>query len=155
MRTVRTKGIYLLTGVIILLSVLAFDGHKDQLFATTYKNYEAPKIFSDVLTIIQKNYVEQIDLKSLVYNSIKGMVANLDPHSSFMPPEMYKELQVETKGSFGGLGLEITVKDGILTVVSPIEDTPADRAGIKPGDKIIKIEILINPRINENDDSFL
>jgi carboxyl-terminal processing protease len=140
MRTLRTKGIYLLTGVIILLSVLAFDGHKDQLFATTYKNYEALKIFSDVLTIIQKNYVEQIDLKSLVYNAIKGMVANLDPHSSFMPPEMYKELQVETKGSFGGLGLEITFKDGILTVVSPIEDTPADRAGVKPGDKIIKIE---------------
>jgi len=140
MRMFRTKGMLLLTGVIILLSVLVIGGHKDQLLATTYKNYEALKIFSDVLTIIQKNYVEQIDLKSLVYNAIKGMVSNLDPHSSFMPPEMYKELQVETKGSFGGLGLEITFKDGFLTVVSPIEDTPADRAGIKPGDKIIKIE---------------
>lgn len=143
MRKFRTKSTYILTAVIILLSVLVFDGHKEQLLATTYKNYEALKIFSDVLTIIQKNYVEQIDLKSLVYNAIKGMVANLDPHSSFMPPEMYKELQVETKGSFGGLGLEITFKDGILTVVSPIEDTPADRAGIKPGDKIIKIENVL------------
>jgi carboxyl-terminal processing protease len=140
MRMFRTKGMLLLTGVIILLSVLITGGHNDQLLATTYKNYEALRIFSDVLTIIQKNYVEQIDLKSLVYNAIKGMVSNLDPHSSFMPPEMYKELQVETKGSFGGLGLEITFKDGFLTVVSPIEDTPADRAGIKPGDKIIKIE---------------
>jgi carboxyl-terminal processing protease len=140
MRTFKVKSVYLLTGVIILLSVLITGGYKDQLLATTYKNYEALKIFSDVLTIIQKNYVEQIDLKSLVYNAIKGMVSNLDPHSSFMPPEMYKELQVETKGSFGGLGLEITFKDGVLTVVSPIEDTPADRVGIKPGDKIIKIE---------------
>jgi carboxyl-terminal processing protease len=140
MRTFKSTSTYIVTGLFILLAVLAFDGHREQLLATTYKNYEALKIFSDVLTIIQKNYVEQIDLKSLVYNAIKGMVANLDPHSSFMPPEMYKELQVETKGSFGGLGLEITIKDGILTVVSPIEDTPADRAGIKPGDKIIKIE---------------
>jgi carboxyl-terminal processing protease len=124
----------------IAATALLTGGIGEKLSATTYKNYESLKIFSDVLTIIQKNYVEVVDLKSLVYNSIKGMVTNLDPHSSFMPPDVYKELQVETKGSFGGLGIEITMKDGILTVVTPIEDTPADRVGLKPGDKIIKIE---------------
>ena len=141
MRPLKSKiAVLLLISCCAVLFSLFIDGNKATLLATTYKNYEALKVFSDVLTIIQKNYVEEIDLKNLVYNAIKGMVANLDPHSSFMPPETYKELQVETKGSFGGLGLEITTKDGILTVVTPIEDTPADRAGIKPGDKIIKIE---------------
>jgi carboxyl-terminal processing protease len=141
MRPLKSKiAVLLLISCCVVLFSLFIDGNKAPLLATTYKNYEALKVFSDVLTIIQKNYVEEIDLKNLVYNAIKGMVANLDPHSSFMPPETYKELQVETKGSFGGLGLEITTKDGILTVVTPIEDTPADRAGIKPGDKIIKIE---------------
>ncbi len=136
---IRKSTICIFVIVIIAFS-LFIDGNSDKLSATTQKNYETLKIFSDVLTIIQKNYVEEIDLKNLVYNAIKGMVANLDPHSSFMPPDMYKELQVETKGSFGGLGIEITMKDGILTVVTPIEDTPADRSGIKPGDRIIKIE---------------
>jgi carboxyl-terminal processing protease len=141
MRPLKSKiAVLLLISCCVVLFSLFIDGNKAPLLATTYKNYEALKVFSDVLTIIQKNYVEEIDLKNLVYNAIKGMVSNLDPHSSFMPPETYKELQVETKGSFGGLGLEITTKDGILTVVTPIEDTPADRAGIKPGDKIIKIE---------------
>ncbi len=141
MRTMKSKIIIVVSLIsFVLLCGFLIDGTKTTLLAKTYKNYEALKIFSDVLTIIQKNYVEEIDLKSLVYNAIKGMVANLDPHSAFMPPETYKELQVETKGTFGGLGLEITTKDGILTVVTPIEDTPADRAGIKPGDKIIKIE---------------
>lgn len=141
MRRMKSKiTIVILLISFVLLCAFFIDGTKTTLLAKTYKNYEALKIFSDVLTIIQKNYVEEIDLKSLVYNAIKGMVANLDPHSAFMPPETYKELQVETKGTFGGLGLEITTKDGVLTVVTPIEDTPADRAGIKPGDKIIKIE---------------
>lgn len=102
--------------------------------------YEQLKTFADILTIIQSNYVEEVDIRELMYSSIKGMVADLDPHSSFMPPDLYKELQVETKGSFGGLGIEITMKDGVLTVVSPIEDTPAYRAGIQTGDTIVRIE---------------
>src|SRR5262249_29998905 len=71
---------------------------------------------------------------------IKGTLRGLDPHSSFLDPEMYKEMQVETSGSFGGLGIEITLRDDILTVVTPIERTPAYRAGILPGDRIVKIE---------------
>jgi carboxyl-terminal processing protease len=125
--------------VMVLTFILLTDADRFGISAQTKETYENLKIFSDVMTIIQKNYVDQVDVKDLIYNSIKGMVSNLDPHSSFMPPDMYKEMQVETTGTFGGLGIEITIKDGILTVVSPIEDTPAYRAGIKTGDKIIKI----------------
>ncbi len=123
----------------ILLFVFLIDVNRFGIFAQTRQTYETLKIFSDVMTIIQKNYVDKIDVKKLIYDSIKGMVSNLDPHSSFMPPDTYKELQVETKGSFGGLGIEITMRDEILTVVSPIEDTPAYKAGIKTGDRIIHI----------------
>ncbi|MEA3241338.1 MAG: S41 family peptidase [Pseudomonadota bacterium] len=101
--------------------------------------YENIKKFTDVLSLVQKYYVEPVDSKKLIYGSIKGMLSDLDPHSSFMPPEMFKEMQVETHGSFGGLGIEITIRDGVLTVVSPIEDTPAYKAGIKAGDRILKI----------------
>ena len=101
--------------------------------------YENIKKFTDVLSLVQKYYVEPVDSKKLIYGSIKGMLSDLDPHSSFMPPEMFKEMQVETQGSFGGLGIEITIRDGVLTVVSPIEDTPAFKAGIKAGDRILKI----------------
>jgi len=89
--------------------------------------------------IVQKNYVKEVTDKELIQGAINGMLQSLDPHSSFLTEEMFKELQVETKGEFGGLGIEITLDSGVLTVVSPIEDTPAFKAGIKPGDKIIKI----------------
>jgi carboxyl-terminal processing protease len=102
--------------------------------------YDDLKIFTDVLGLLQKEYVEETNSKDLVYGAIKGMLETLDPHSAFMPPNMYKEMQEETKGRFEGLGIEITTKDGILTVVSPIEDTPAFKAGILAGDQILKIE---------------
>ncbi len=101
--------------------------------------YDELKTFTEVLDIIQKSYVKPPSSKELVYGAIKGMLNSLDPHSSFLTPDEFKELQIETKGEFGGVGIEITVKDGWLTVVSPIEDTPAYKAGLKPGDKIIKI----------------
>ncbi len=103
----------------------------------TYKNLE---IFADVLTLIQKNYVEEIDTQQVIEGAIRGMLNSLDPHSSYMKPDEFKELQVETKGSFSGIGIEITTKDNILTVVSPIEGTPAFKQGLQAGDKIIKIE---------------
>ena len=103
-------------------------------------DYESIELFTDVLAIVKKSYVEEVDTKKLIYGAINGMLASLDPHSSFMPPDMYKEMKIDTKGSFGGLGIEITIKDGILTVISPIEDTPAFRAGIKAGDQILKID---------------
>jgi carboxyl-terminal processing protease len=103
------------------------------------EGYEDLKIFTEALTLVKKNYVEDVKTKDLVYGAIKGMVSSLDPHSSFLNPEAYKEMQAETKGEFGGLGIQIGVKEGMLTVIAPIEDTPAYRAGIKAGDKIIKI----------------
>lgn len=102
--------------------------------------YDELKVFTDVLSHIQKDYVEETKSKDLIYGAIKGMLETLDPHSGFMPPETFKEMQAETRGRFEGLGIEITMKDNVLTVVAPIEDTPAFRAGVLAGDQIIKID---------------
>jgi carboxyl-terminal processing protease len=104
------------------------------------QDYESLEAFSNILSIVKKNYVEEVETKNLVSGAINGMLHSLDPHSAYLTPELYKELQSDTQGRFGGLGIEITVKGGVLTVVSPIEDTPAAKAGIKPGDQIFKIE---------------
>jgi carboxyl-terminal processing protease len=103
------------------------------------EGYEELKVFSEALSIVRKTYVEDVKPKDLIYGAMKGMVNSLDPHSAFMTPEQYKEMQVDTKGEFGGIGIQIGIKDGMLTVIAPIEDTPAYTAGIKAGDKIIKI----------------
>ncbi|MFH0933543.1 MAG: S41 family peptidase [Nitrospirota bacterium] len=103
------------------------------------EGYEELKVFTEALSMVKKNYVEDVKTKDLVYGAIKGMLSSLDPHSSFLNPEAYKEMQAETKGEFGGIGIQIGIKEGMLTVIAPIEDTPASRAGIKAGDKIIKI----------------
>lgn len=103
------------------------------------EGYEELKVFTEALSMVKKNYVEDVKAKDLVYGAIRGMLSSLDPHSSFLNPEAYKEMQAETKGEFGGIGIQIGVKEGMLTVIAPIEDTPAYRAGIKAGDKIIKI----------------
>ncbi|MFQ5779970.1 MAG: S41 family peptidase [Nitrospiria bacterium] len=91
--------------------------------------YEELKVFTEVLSALQKNYVEPVDNKDLVYGAIKGMLNTLDAHSTFMPAEIYKEMQVDTKGEFGGLGLQIGIKENKLVVVAPIEGTPAEEAG--------------------------
>ncbi len=101
--------------------------------------YEELKIFAEVITLINKNYVEEVKIKDLVNRAIKGMLTSLDPHSGYMTPDAFKEFQVETKGEFGGIGIQIGIKDGALTVIAPIDDTPAYKAGIKAGDKITKI----------------
>ncbi|MBA4397609.1 MAG: peptidase S41, partial [Syntrophus sp. (in: bacteria)] len=103
----------------------------------TYKNI---KIFNEVLDMVQKNYVEPIEQKTLIQGAINGMMRSLDPHSTYMTADMYKELEVETRGTFGGIGIEITIVKDVLTVVSPIEDTPAFQAGVKAGDQIIGID---------------
>ncbi|OGQ56213.1 MAG: peptidase S41, partial [Deltaproteobacteria bacterium RIFCSPLOWO2_02_FULL_53_8] len=101
--------------------------------------YESLRGFADVLSMVQDNYAEPVEAKVLIDNAIKGMVKGLDPHSSFMTPQEYAEMQVDTKGVFGGIGIEIGVKEGILTVIAPIDDTPASKAGLLAGDKIVKI----------------
>jgi carboxyl-terminal processing protease len=127
---------------ILLLIVLGFISGtiSPVVSALPSKTYEKLKVFTEAIETIEKNYVEEVKPESILYGAIRGMLTTLDPHSSFMTPEEYKEMQVETKGQFGGLGIEISIRDGILTVVSPIEDTPAYKVGIKAGDKIVKIE---------------
>ncbi|MDD4894810.1 MAG: S41 family peptidase [Candidatus Omnitrophica bacterium] len=101
--------------------------------------YRQVELFSDSLAIIQSEYVDDVEPKNAIYGALKGMLSSLDAHSQFLDPDTYNELKVDTEGKFGGLGIEITVKDGLLTVVTPIEDTPAWRAGLKTNDRIVKI----------------
>ncbi len=96
--------------------------------------------FSDVFGAIKANYVEPVEDKKLITEAISGMLSGLDPHSAYLDADAFKELQVGTQGEFGGLGIEVGVEDGFVKVVSPIEDTPAARAGVKAGDLIVKID---------------
>lgn len=102
--------------------------------------YEKLKTFAEVTSLVESSYVEEVSPDKLIEGAIQGMLKNLDPHSSFLSVDSYKEMKVETEGEFGGLGIEITVRDKVLTVVAPIEDTPAQRSGIMAGDMIIKID---------------
>jgi carboxyl-terminal processing protease len=103
-------------------------------------DYKELRLFRNVMNLVQKNYVKDVPDKELIEGAINGMLQSLDPHSAFLTEDMFKELQEETRSEFHGLGVEITLENGILTVVSPIEDTPAFKAGVKPGDKIVKID---------------
>lgn len=136
-RKVRWSKGLIVVGTLLLLTLTGGVQHGVTAIEDTY---EKLKVFTEILSLIQANYVDDVNSKDLIYGGIKGMLDSLDPHSSFMPPEAFREMQVETQGSFGGLGIEITVKDRMLTVVAPIEGTPADRAGIHAGDRIVKIE---------------
>ncbi len=98
------------------------------------------RTFTEVFSRIKADYVEPVEDKKLLRDAIQGMLAGLDPHSSFLDPEGFKELRVGTEGEFGGLGIEVTMEDGFVKVVSPIEDTPAARAGLKTGDLIIRLD---------------
>lgn len=120
-----------------LVAVGEFTARRAQ--ALPDDTYKELQTFANVLAIVQKNYVEPVSTKRLVNGAIIGMLASLDPHSAYLTPDLYRDLEVETRGSFGGLGIEITIKNDVLTVVAPIEGTPADKAGIKSGDEIIRI----------------
>ena len=125
---------------LIILGILFLNGNSRNVEADTSDIYKNIEVFAEVLRQVEDNYVEPQDTQKLIYGAIKGMVQSLDPHSSFMTREEHQDLLIETKGSFSGVGMEITIKDNVLTVVSPIEDTPAYKAGIKAGDKILKID---------------
>ena len=102
--------------------------------------YQQLNLFGDVLERVRRDYVEPADEKTLIENAINGMLTALDPHSSYMNPKTYKDMQVQTKGEFGGLGIEVTMENGVIKVVSPIDDTPASKAGIMPGDLIFALD---------------
>ncbi len=124
----------------IVGTILFFNGNPRSVTAGTGDVYKNIELFTEVLRQVEKSYVEPEDPQKLIYGAIKGMVQSLDPHSSFLTKEEHQDLLIETKGSFSGVGIEITVRDSFLTVVSPIEGTPAYKAGIQAGDKIIKID---------------
>ncbi|MBL7049947.1 MAG: S41 family peptidase [Nitrospira sp.] len=133
--------------ILVLMATIAFTGfmltkwsNLDNVDAREDSHYTRIKTFTESLSLVKNNYVEEVDENELVYGAIKGMLTSLDPHSSFMPPETFKEMQIDTRGEFGGLGIQIGIKDRLLTIIAPIDDTPAFEAGIKAGDKIIKIE---------------
>ncbi len=136
----RWPKIFALFLAFVMLGWFSIDQLRLPVPAEARSEYEEIRLFSDVLSIVRKSYVEDVDMKDLIYGAVDGMLATLDPHSSFMPPDVYKEMKVDTRGEFGGLGIEITMRDGVLTIVSPIEDTPAHRVGLKAGDQIVKIE---------------
>jgi carboxyl-terminal processing protease len=139
MKNISTKD--LVFAFVILGLFIVFWNSSDSLVSAKEKNiYKEIKTFNEVLDMVQKNYVDQVDSSSLIQGAINGMIKTLDPHSAFMTPDVYKGLEEETQGHFGGIGIEITLVKDVLTVVSPIEDTPAYKAGVKAGDQIIKID---------------
>ncbi len=139
-RTVMNKRLFRIILILLLILSGIFIGRiTTGTRSTEADDYSELKVFTEAFSVIKRNYVDEVKTKDLIYSAIKGMVGSLDPHSAFMTPEAYKEMQIETKGEFGGIGIQIGIKDNTLTVIAPIEDTPAFRAGIKAGDKIIKI----------------
>ena len=129
------KKIYLLLTFLFLniFSQNAFSQKKDVL-------YEKLDLFGDILETINKEYFKQINEGEVIDGAINGMLQSLDPYSSYMSPKTFKSMNTETKGEFGGLGIEVTMEAGLVKVISPIDDTPADRAGIRSGDYIIKLD---------------
>ncbi len=150
----RRKSTYIWVLLIIAAFTMALSDNWSMLEsvgAQESSHYKRMKTFTESLALVKKSYVEEVDEKDLVYGAIKGMLNSLDPHSSFMPPELFKEMKIDTKGEFGGLGIQIGIKDRMLTIISPIDDTPAFKAGVKAGDKIIKIEGVSTKDISLHD----
>jgi len=126
----------LIAGVMISLN---FSAHADKESSTALP-VEELRSFADVFNAIKRGYVEPIDDKKLITYAISGMLSNLDPHSAYLDADSFKDLQVSTQGEFGGLGIEVSMEDGFVKVVAPIDDTPAFRAGVKAGDLIVKLD---------------
>ena len=127
-----------IAGILVSLNFQAIG----QLAVRSPLPVEELRSFTEVFGAIKQNYVEPVEDKKLITEAINGMLAGLDPHSAYLDAEAFKELQVGTQGKFGGLGIEVGMEDGLVKVISPIEDTPAYRAGIKPGDLIVKLDEL-------------
>jgi carboxyl-terminal processing protease len=129
---------------VILAFAAAFwtvgTGLLGNLAASEGETYEGLKLFTDVLEIIQEKYVDQVDSKELIRKAIQGMVQGLDPHSALLAPEAFEDLRIDTKGNFTGIGIHITMRNNFITVISPIEGTPAFTAGIQAQDRIIKVD---------------
>ncbi len=129
-----------LVAAIVVVSLIAGSGFYINLSADNEETYKGLKLFTDVIELVEKTYVDKVDTKDLIEKAISGMVQSLDPHSSFLAPDDFKELKIDTQGEFTGIGISITMRKGFVTVISPIEGTPAYKAGIKAGDMIVKVD---------------
>ncbi len=136
----KAAGLVSLGAVIGVSLSLQFSAMAEKQSTALNLPIEDLRMFSEVFGRIKSDYVETVEDKALIKEAINGMLTGLDPHSAFLDTEAYKELQVGTQGKFGGLGIEIGVEDGFIKVISPIDDTPAFRAGVKAGDYIIKVD---------------
>ncbi len=135
----RPAKLWLLMVIAVVFWTIGTGFYRD-LSAKSEDAYEELKVFSDVIELIEREYVDEVDTKELIQKAIQGMVQSLDPHSSLLPLEAYEDLQIDTQGKFTGIGIHITMQDGFVTVISPIEDTPAYKAGIQARDRIIKVD---------------
>lgn len=141
MTTEKKRHVKLWLAVIASVIFWTFGaGFDRQLSADSEETYKGLKLFTEVIEIVQKNYVDEIDSKDLIEKAIQGMVRGLDPHSALLPPDAFEDLSIDTKGEFSGIGIHITMRDGLVTVISPIEGTPAYKAGIQAMDRIIKVD---------------
>lgn len=150
----RRLKILLFAALLVLIPVFASGGfEKGARDKSKSKDnlYNQVELFADAISIIRSDYVDESDSKKLIYGAMKGMLSSLDDFSQFMEPDEFNEIKTETKGEFGGVGIEISLKDGILTVVTPIVGTPAEGAGVKPGDKIVKIDDKVTKNITLQD----
>lgn len=141
-KKMRVSVLLMTTFAVLAFMIFSGGGFQHKVSAET-DDYQDLKVFSEVLSALKKNYVESVDTKKLVYGAVKGMLNTLDAHTAFMPPEVYKEMQVDTRGEFGGLGLQIAIKGKALVVIAPIADTPAAKVGIKSGDVILKVDEFV------------
>src|SRR5688572_11897969 len=139
MQKLRNIGLIALGAVAGVLISLNFQAIADRAGRSSLP-IEELRAFTEVFGAIKTNYVEAVEDKKLITEAINGMLTGLDPHSSYLDQEAFRELQVGTQGQFGGLGIEVGMEDGFVKVISPIEDTPAYKAGIKPNDLIIKLD---------------
>jgi carboxyl-terminal processing protease len=135
-----TRLTFFLAIIAAALCGIIGSGFYHSLSASEEETYEGLKIFADVIDLVEKNYVDPVDTKDLIQKAIQGMVGSLDPHSQLLPPEAHEELRIDTKGEFGGIGIVITMEKGLLTVIAPIEGTPAQEAGVEAGDVIIEVD---------------
>ncbi|MBW2336293.1 MAG: S41 family peptidase [Deltaproteobacteria bacterium] len=135
----RHVKLWLLMVIAVVFWTVGTGFYRD-LSAKSEEAYEELKVFSDVIEMIEREYVDEVDTKELIQKAIQGMVHSLDPHSSLLPLDAFQDLQIDTKGKFTGIGIHITMQDGFVTVISPIEDTPAHKAGIIARDRIIKVD---------------
>ncbi|MDP8298931.1 MAG: S41 family peptidase [Candidatus Tantalella remota] len=137
MRSRFLIGIFLATALVAV--VMTVSAEDNTIIDDSKGLFSQVQLFADALTLISTDYVEPVKVKDLIHGAISGMMKTLDDYSQFLDPEEFKEMTEETKGEFGGIGIEIGIRDGILTVIAPIDDTPASKAGMEAGDRIVKI----------------